>query len=181
MSLEDQIAHLERRRNACLDRLEEQTSQLSTHLREELSPVRLITQYLGLPMLIGAGLGTFFGWRKNASGAHDPESQRSSILKAVIQKIIEVVQAIIHGRHTQEVGHDAPPETPAIDDAQEADASDSHPQSDGSVLPIILGQIVEAVPWSQVFSALSDRLSSRMRAKESSAPADSGDAAEPEE
>ena len=181
MSLEEQITHLERRRNACLDRLEEQTSQLSTHIREELSPVRLITKYLGLPMLIGAGLGAFFGSRKDASGSHDPEAHRFSIFKVIIQKIIEVVQSIIHGRHTQEDQHDAPPETPVIDDAQEADSSDSHPRSDGSVLPIIIGQIVEAVPWSQVFSALSDRFLSRKHAKESSSPADTDDAAKPEE
>jgi hypothetical protein len=169
MTIEEQISQLQRRRDMCLDNLANETHRFSNHLREEFSPWRIFAKYMGLPLLIGAGVGSLFGRSKGAQVYRDPESDRPSILKAIIQKIMDMIQSVLHSRHSEE--HDQP-ESSAMPDSPAPEASETPQHNDGSVIPVILGQIVEAVPWSQVFSALSDHFSSKSDSGGGSSSAD---------
>jgi len=178
VSLEEEIAQLEHRRKVCLDRLEEQTSEFSAHVRKEFSLARLVTQYIGLPLLIGTGLGAFFGRLKSEPSSPGGESPRSSIISIIIQKVMQMIGTILNARHTRE----SEPAAPEVSDevVHEPAAANSEPEKDGSILPAVLGLIVEAVPWSQVFSALSARFGSKEHSEEDAAPVDSSGASNEE-
>lgn len=166
MSIESQLAELERRRDAVLQEMDDNATHLGEYIKTQYSPVNVLRRHIGPAIGIAATLGTL------AAGAKTP---RAGFIRLIWTRLL-------HGgnyqpKTTRESGHAdsvSPPNHAASAPHGGTDSQDPQRRRLRDIAEPIVRNIImdaaQAIPWSSLLDRVRDARKSRGAQSDRKAP-----------